>query len=361
MTIDRDELLARVDILALIERDLGPAQRHSGRWWFFRCPFHGAGNERTASLGVTPDTRTYHCYGCGAQGTVIDWVMRRGNRSFVEACQELGAMDLPAASQLVNSSRDTAIRSNPPGEPWQSKALDWVETCKDRLWNHPSGVRALDYLHSRGMTNDTIWEWRLGFQDTEAFQDLSEWGIEQPDDGKRHAMWLPRGVTIPAFDPHGGLYYVKVRRSAADINPQNPAKYIKLKVPAGCSASGLFGEDHLSQRAVMVVEEGEFNALTIYQEAGDLVDVVSTGTSSTRPETLEPWWGHFLMANHILLRFDLDQAGEKGTEQWRALTRRARKIRVPQGGDPNEFLAKHGGNIRAWIELELTKLSLEDR
>jgi hypothetical protein len=205
--------------------------------------------------------------------------------------------------------------------------------------------------------NETIWTWQLGFIPDRRFEPCPTWGIEAPDDGKRHAMWIPRGITLPCFDQTGEeLLYLKVRRSSADITPDFPAKYIKLRVPDGYSGSGLYGANHLKERPILFLEEGELNALTIWQEASDLLDVASTGTSSVRPDTLAPYWSHLLMAETVLTRFDPDPSGRESGERWRALSRRIRCVQVPQGDDPNDFLAKHNGHVRAWIELELTRL-----
>jgi len=240
-----------------------------------------------------------------------------------------------------------------PPEVWQDRALALVHDCQALLWQDV-GERARTYLYKRGFTNDTLWLWRLGFQPKKKrYEQLENWGITSPDDGRRHAMWIPRGITIPCFSENGEtLRYVKVCRGRAD----RWGKYVKLRVPDGYSGAGLYGVDWLCQHQTLFLDEGEFNALTIWQEANDLVDVVSTGTASIWPETLRPWWGHFLMAHHILVRFDPDQAGARGTEQWRALSRRLRSVQVPAGDDPNEFLTKYDGNVRAWVEFELAKL-----
>jgi len=351
--IDREAVLQKTDLLALIERDVGPAVRQSGRWWFWRCPFHAQGQEQQPSLGVTPDNGKWKCFGqCGTSGNAIDWVMRREDVSFVEACRRLGAMDLPEPSFVVKPD-DLAIRSEPPPDPWQWKALDLVDACQETLWG-PQGARALGYLRERGFVDETIEEWRLGFSPTVEYEPLEAWGFETPDDGKRHGMWIPRGITIPCFGEGGDeLHYVKIRRSPTEYQRDGMGKYIKLKG----SVAGLYGADHIRQRDVLVLEEGELNGLTIWQEAGNLVDVASTGTSSVRPESLRPWWGVLMMAHYVLVRFDLN-AAEKG-ERLKALSRRVRMVQVPQGSDPNAYLAQHGGNVRAWIAFELARLEAQ--
>ena len=351
MAIDRLALLQKTDLIALIEQDLGPPVRQSGRWWWWRCPFHSDGQERTPSLAVTPDNGKWKCFGgsCGLSGNAIDWMMRRRSLSFLEACSELGGMDLPECSGVVD--RDIAMRNDPPGEQWQTRAADLVGECQQHLWRE-EGATALAYLRTRGLMDETIIDYGLGFQPRAShYEKLPDWGLEAPDDGRRHAMWIPRGISLPCYNAQGEeLMYVKFRRSPTEYRRDRMGKYIKLKG----STTGLFGADLVAGRETLIIEEGELNAMTLYQEAGDLVDVVSTGSASIRAETLWPWKDILLMAQTILVRWDPD-AEEKATDFVHALSRRARRIQVPAKEDTNAF-HQSGGRVRDWIQFELTRL-----
>jgi len=354
--VDREALLARVDVGQVIEADLGPPVRRSGRWLFWRCPFHAGGQERTPSLGATPDDGRWKCFGCGEIGNSIDWVMRQENVGFVEACRRLGASQERGQGDVRKreSVREMATRSVPLPEAWQERALEFVYECQARLWREGPG--ALAYLRGRGLVDETIWEWGLGFQAEDAFEEPSAWGMDgQGGERRRKAVWLPRGITLPCWDrDQEVLHYVKVRRSSRDISKQYPMKYAKLAIPEGCSGMGLYGEHAMRGREVLFLDEGEFNALTVWQEAGDLLDAASTGTASIRPETLRPYWDYIVMAHLVLTRFDVDAAGGRAGEQWRALSKRVRTVQVPEGDDPNDFLQQNG-NVRAWVELEMAK------
>jgi len=128
-------------------------------------------------------------------------------------------------------------------------------------------------------------------------------------------------------------------------------KYWALK--GGNTRGALFGVDGVRGEDVLVLEEGEFNAMVLWQEAGDLVDVVSTGSCSVRPERLWPWRDVFLMAQTVFVRFDPDAEG-KADEFAKALGRRFRRVQVPSGGDTNEYHQK--GSVRDWIAFELARL-----
>jgi len=351
--VDRDKILQETDLLALVERDLGPALKQSGRWYFWRCPFHASGGEKRPSLAVTPDNGRWKCFSgsCELSGNVIDWVMQREGLGFLEACARLGGMDLPQPTRVV-SPRCSTIRNGPPGEVWQAKAEELLAECQGLLWRDV-GERALAYLRGRGFLDETIVDWGIGFQpQAKRYESLEDWGFEMPQDGKRHRMWIPRGLVVPCFDLQGDeLLYLKFRRSSAEYERDGLGKYIKLKG----SVTGLCGADLVRSRKVLVIEEGEFNAMTIHQEASDLVDVVSTGTASVRPETLEPWYDLLMAAEQVIVRLDPDAAA-KG-KRWREWCRRVRTIQVPTGKDPNDYMARHEGDVRAWLELELTRLA----
>jgi len=351
VAVDRDALLQQTDLVALIERDLGPAVRQSGRWWWWRCPFHADGQERSPSFGATPDDGRWKCFGCGAIGNAIDFVMQRQSLSFLEACKMLGGTELPERRGAVGVSRVHTTRKDAPGEPWQDQAMELVSECQQHLWRD-EGATALSYLRVRGLMDETIVDWGLGFQpEGKRYESLEDWGFEVPDDGKRHGMWIPRGITFPCYDAQGSqLAYLKFRRSPTEYKRDGMGKYIKLKG----STFGLFGIDLLTGRDVLVVEEGELNAITVYQEAGDLVDVVSVGSASIRAETLWPWRDVLLQAQRILVRWDPD-AEKKASDFVRALSQRARRVQVPAESDTNAF-HQAGGKVRAWIQFELAKL-----
>lgn len=354
--IDRDKLLEQNPIEVVIERDLGAPMKQAGRWLWWLCPFHDDG--RNPSFGVTPDDGRFKCFGCGVIGNVIDYVILRDDlpaNDIRGAASALGVEPVDDSLPATRNRRSEPVYSPPP-ENWQDKALDLVYDCQQRLFLD-EGEKALAYLHKRGFVDETIWQWCLGFQpQAKRFEALADWGIEPVADGKRHAMWVPRGITIPCFAAQGeSLHYVKVRRAVQD---KHGAKYVKLAVPRGCSATGLYGTDRVSGNQALFVDEGEFNALAVWQEAGDLVDVLATGTASILPETLKPFWGIMMSYSPILARFDPDQAGARAAGQWLDFSKRVRWVQPPSGKDPNDFHMT--GDLRAWIEFELARMGLDD-
>jgi len=306
---DTQALKERVDCRTLIASDLGAPLQRSGDAWQWRCPFHADG--RTPSLTAWVDG--WKCFGCGEHGDAIAWVMKRKGMSFLEAVQALGGADpLPTRPQ---GKRSTPLRE-PPSADWRRDALQAVETLHLHLLG-PEGERAREYLHKRGITDEDIRLWRLGYVPADKRE---RWGGVE--------VRLPRGIAIPALV--GGVpWYVKIRRPAGD------PKYVHVK--GGRSA--LFGYDHLQGKADLLLCEGEFDAILMRRLVGDVLDVATFGSASESDIRL--WLLVLIRYPRIWLGFDNDTAGERARQEWYGRTRRAHGLLVPTGKDWTE----------AWLEL----------
>jgi DNA primase len=202
----------------------------------------------------------------------------------------------------------------PPAREWQADKLEFVAECESRLWTE-QGSRALAYLRGRGLRDETIRAYRLGFCDR--------------DDYKR-GVW--RGVTIPAF--YGGaLWSVNTRRATGE------PKYKK----ATGSRAQLFNADQLAGDVhTVIVVGGEFDAMLTQQHAPAGLAVITFG-SETKRVTWEA--DYLLRGKRVFIAYDNDDAGNKGAAQWAALGQR---VRVPHGKDITEFV-QAGGDVAAWL------------
>jgi len=322
---DVDALKAQASITTLIQADLGPAAAKSGRWLLWRCPFHA---DTDPSLAVTADTGTWHCFGCGKSGDAITWLQERERLSFREACERLEVMGLPDCSVAIQPPSSTPNDGSPSPE-WQERAKGLVETCKAALWTD-QGEKARTWLTSRGLREETLKIWRLGYN---------------PADRKIHGLWVSRGVVMPCF-AEGALWYVKVRRS---VPPLPGPKYQNV---AG-SKSALFGAHNLEGHDMAVLTESEFDAMLLDQEAGDLVGVASLGGAGKRLDTR--WIMYLLDKRRVLAAYDTDKAGLVGAGRLLAQSKRVRTIRPPKGNDITDYW-KAGGCPREWVEFHLAKL-----
>src|ERR671939_1950206 len=148
-----DELRSRVSLADLVGRRVRLVRRgreHSGL-----CPFH---HEKTPSFYVVEDKGFFHCFGCGAHGDAIGYVMRAENLDFIEAIERLAAEAGLAVPQQTPQERERAQRQKTLLEALAAAA----EFYEKRLWS-PSGSRAREYLAARGLDEETIRRFRLGW------------------------------------------------------------------------------------------------------------------------------------------------------------------------------------------------------
>src|SRR5215469_13856549 len=148
-----DELRARVSLADLVGKRVRLTRK--GREHGGLCPFH---NEKTPSFYVVEDKNFFHCFGCGAHGDAIGFVMRAENLDFLEAVERLAAEAGLAVPQATPEERDRARR--------QKTLLEILEAAagfyEERLWS-PAGRPARDYLTGRGLDATTIRRFRLGW------------------------------------------------------------------------------------------------------------------------------------------------------------------------------------------------------
>ena len=198
-------LLARVDIVEVIDRYV-PLKK-AGANYAACCPFHG---EKTPSFTVSPTKQFYHCFGCGAHGTAIGFLMEHAGKSFPDAVEEL--------------ARDAGLevpRVERPGEREERRALD---DLTDRLATAATfyrgalkaSPRAIEYLKSRGLTGAIAARFAIGYAPDEwtalerAFPDYQDASLEtaglvvRGDGGKRYDRFRDR-IMFPIHDARGRI------------------------------------------------------------------------------------------------------------------------------------------------------------
>src|SRR3954464_3543332 len=148
-----DELRGRISLAEMVGRSVRLARK--GREYAGLCPFH---NEKTPSFYVVEDKGFFHCFGCGAHGDVIGYLMRAENLDFIEAIERLAAEAGLAVPQQTPQERERAQRQKTLLEALAA-AANFYEA---RLWS-PAGARAREYLAARGLDEETIRRFRLGW------------------------------------------------------------------------------------------------------------------------------------------------------------------------------------------------------
>ena len=220
-----------------------------------------------------------------------------------------------------------------PIETWQAQARVFVECCEQLLWT-PDGAQALDYLHRRGLQDDTIQAARVGYHPTERWENPEPWGLE-PEHTKIHLL---QGIVFPWF-VRSELWRVVFRRDDDHIPKDERYR------PIAGGGNTFYQVDTLRPNAPAMIVEGVLDALAVLQEAGDLIAVVAAGTTSGR---LERWIGRLDLASTALIALDADQVGDTASDWWlKALGSRAMRWR-PFWDDPAAML-QDGADLHTWV------------
>jgi DNA primase len=333
---DFDDLKASHDLLALVEQDLGKGRR-SGRWWMFSCPFPGHANaDRHPSLAVTPDNGRWHCFTCGRSGDVVSW-LRQYRELPWDIIFQLNSDDLLQSHQTPTLQE---VSSGPPSEAWQTQGKSVVCSGEYVMWK-PEAEMALSWLHKRGLTDSVIRHYHLGYNRYDTYQKPEHWGLK----GSR--IWLPRGIVIPTI-VKGELWNIKFRR------PTGIPKYVQ---PRG-GRSALFGADDLPGSELVLLTEGELDCVLAGQHLGDVLGAATLG-SALQHLDLRTWGPYLLPARLILAVYDLDPAGQSGSEQLGQLSARIHRLQLPalRPGDKDltDFV-RSGGQPWEWLVAQLRAL-----
>ncbi|GAN98843.1 DNA primase [Komagataeibacter xylinus NBRC 13693] len=344
-----DELRARTPIAPIIGRRTKLVR--SGKNWKACCPFHG---EKTPSFYVYDDH--YHCFGCQAHGDVITFVMQSEGRSFPEAVEELATaagMEMPKPDR---NQREQAERARTLGE-----VLEAVQASWQRRLYQPEGREGLAYLQGRGLTDETIaafglgWsgEGRGGLVAEMAALDITpvmlrDAGVMRADeDGTPSRELFFNRVTFPIRDRRGRLVSFGGRilgdGQPKYLNGPETAIFSKRRV--------LFGLDRAREavrgtgpEADLLVVEGYMDVIALHQ-AGFRGAVAPLGTALTS-EQLDALWQ---VAPAPVLCFDGDAAGQraavKAAETALPLLNVDHTLRfcvLPEGEDPDSLVRRDG-------------------
>ncbi|WP_308720433.1 DNA primase [Komagataeibacter xylinus] len=349
-----DELRARTPIAPIIGRRTKLVR--SGKHWKACCPFHG---EKTPSFYVYDDH--YHCFGCQAHGDVITFVMQSEGRSFPEAVEELATaagMDMPKPDPV---QRERAEQARTLGD-----VLEAVQQSWQRRLYEPEGREGLAYLHGRGLTDETIAGFGLGWSGAGRGELVAEMaklditpamlrdaGVMRADESgaPQRELFFNR-VTFPIRDRRGRLVSFGGRilgdGQPKYLNGPETALFSKRRV--------LFGLDRAREGvrgsgagAELLVVEGYMDVIALHQ-AGFHGAVAPLGTALTA-EQLEALWQ---VAPAPVLCFDGDGAGQraavKAAETALPLLNVERTLRfctLPEGEDPDSLVRRHGSAAMA--------------
>ncbi len=340
----KDEIKARVSLGEIVQRDLGSPVRRSGHWLIYFCPFHE--NTRTPALGVNLETDTFKCFSCMVQGDLFTWRMLRARESFPDALRYFREMVAKQGHSSPATGKDHPknLIYEPPSRQWQQRGWAFLQYAQQQLWQNEAGLQfGLDELFRRGLRAPTILTWGLGYNPTWICDSPVRWGLHHQ--GRDHKVKLGRGLVIPCKNA-GTLWYLKIRVFDNQGKPVDGksgcGKYLQ---PSGGKGT-LFGGDHFTGKATLLLAESEFDALLAWQEAGDWVDVATLGGAGKNLKTA--WIPQLLSYRRILVAYDLDAPGQQGANKLAHLSDRL-EVCPPPLGDLCDFQMQ-GGGMRSWVE-----------
>ena len=334
-----DTLLARVDIVDVIDRRV--SLKKAGQNYQACCPFH---SEKTPSFTVSPTKQFYHCFGCGAHGTALGFLMEYEHMSFPDAVAAL-AQDVGLA---VPDSGEPE-RPKPPPALWD--ALEQAaQFYKKQLKQTP---RAVDYLKRRGLTGVIAARYGLGYAPDgsplkQVFKDyaadaLAASGLVIDNEGRRYDRFRDR-IMFPIRNTKGQIVGFGGR-----VLDQGEPKYLNSpETPLFHKGSELYGlfEARAAIKAAgrAIVVEGYMDVVALAQHGVEFaVAALGTATTPVHARTL------LRHTDRLIFAFDGDKAGRKAA--WRALENSLEALQdgkevsflfLPEGEDPDSYIRAHG-------------------
>jgi DNA primase len=339
-----ETLLSRVDIVEVIDRHV-PLKK-AGANHVACCPFH---SEKSPSFTVSQAKQFYHCFGCGAHGTAIGFLMEHAGKSFPEAVEEL-ARDVGLTVPRIEHPGDAQRREQAQDlTGWLLAAARFYRTA---LKDSP---KAIAYLKERGLTGAIAARFGIGYA-PEGWQPLASalTDYENPaletaglviagDGGKRYDRFRDR-VMFPIHDARG-----QVIGFGGRVLGQGEPKYLNSpETPLFSKGRELYGlflaRNAIREAGRVVVVEGYMDVVALAQHGVDYaVATLGTATTPTHAQKL------FRVADTVVYCFDGDAAGRKAA--WRALEntlpviadgKQAVFLFLPENEDPDDFIRQRG-------------------
>ena len=347
-----DELIARVDIVEVI--GLRVPLKKAGREYRACCPFHG---EKTPSFWVSPEKQFYHCFGCGAHGTVLRFLMEHDRMAFPEAVEELAQR---LGLEVPREGGGAAGNTPRPDESLYELMGRVAAFYSEQLGRD---ARARAYVERRGLQQATLERFGIGYAPSSwneilrrfggndaARRALSDLGLiiererGQIRDGERHYDRFRDRIMFPIRDVRG-----RVIAFGGRIIEQGEPKYLNSPETTlfhkGRELYALYETRRArSNLKRLLIVEGYMDAVRLHQ-SGIEYAVATLGTATT-PEHFKRI---FRLVSEVVFAFDGDRAGRAAA--WRALqhalpeAREGREIRflfLPEGHDPDSLVGEEG-------------------
>jgi len=351
MTSPVEEIKSRLDIVEVLGGYL--RLQKTGANYRAVCPFH---SEKTPSFFISPSRQIWHCFGCGKGGDIFGFVKEIENIEFVDALKIL--------AQKAN------VELKPQDPKLQSERQRLLEICElatkffeKQLNQSQKGQQAKDYLLSRGLLQESLEEWRVGYSPN-TWNSLTDFLSEK---GYKKDEMVKAGVAIkkensfdvydrfrgriifPIFDLNsqvagfGGRVFEQTEETAKYINTPQTLIYDKSGILYGLNKA----KSEIRKEDKCIVVEGYTDAILSHQ-AGAKFTVAASGTALTffQLKILKRY------SDNIFTCFDMDVAGDSATKRGINLAQaqgfNIKVMTLPEDLDPADFISKEGRD--AWVD-----------
>ena len=373
-----EEIRSRMDIVEIVQTRV--LLKKKGQNWWGCCPFH---KEKTPSFSVSPSKGIYKCFGCGESGDAFTFLMKMNNQSFSEVVQDLAkqyGIELPQSYGKKNDNREEKQLA-------LNAMVDVCEYYQNALYECPDAKKALEYLYSRGITDEIIKEYKLGYSKKQytALQDafktkykpeiLEMAGLILTTDKGNVVDRFRHRIMIPIFDDKNRIVAFGARAIESEQNP----KYLNSPdTPLYNKSRTLYGinvaKDGIMQDDYTIIMEGYFDVISA-QANGLKNCVAACGTALTVDHI--KLISRYSQSRKLYLAFDTDLAGVKATDRSSEIIKEAfqglgdiksfdesfapmsedkyaceiRVIVPPEGKDPDEYIREYGlENYKKYIK-----------
>ncbi|MGC6247626.1 DNA primase [Bisgaard Taxon 45] len=344
-----DDLLAKTDIVELINSRV--KLKKAGRDYQACCPFH---HEKTPSFTVSPKKQFYHCFGCGAHGNAISFLMEYDKLEFVEAIEELAGMlglDIPRENKAHVQGKPLNFQTK---RNLYELMQEIAQFYQQQLQRH---IPAQHYLQQRGLSPDVIARFQIGFVPNSFDTILQRFGQHKEDQQKLFDLgMLSRSEQGSIYDRfrHRIMFPIRDRRGrtiafGGRVLGDEKPKYLNspetVTYHKGNELYGLYEALQANESPdMLLVVEGYMDVVALAQFGVDYA-VASLGTATTA-EQIQLL---FRATEQAICCYDGDRAGREAA--WRAFEnalpyledgRQLKFIFLPDGEDPDSFIRQYG-------------------
>jgi DNA primase len=349
MSSSVDQIKSKIDIVSLISSYI--KLEKSGGNFKGRCPFH---NEKTPSFFVSPDRGGYYCFGCHAKGDIFTFIQEFEGLDFLGSLKVLADK---AGVTLDRYDRGEKTEKDRPHQVLEQAVIFYQQKLSDNK-------EALAYLHGRGITDETITSFRIGFAPVDwrqlsehltakgiSEQDMFDVGLIKRKDGARPYDTFRGRVMFPINDSAGrvvafsGRILIPDEKSPKYLNSPETQLYNKSDILFGLDKA----KNDIRLKDYSILVEGQMDLVMMHQ-----ADITNTVASSGTALTAEHLVKLRRLSNNLKMFFDGDNAGfaasNRSAKIALSLGMELKLVQIPDGKDPADLVKENLDVLRQCLK-----------